>query len=293
MNDLQLWLVAIRPKTLSLSVMPVILGTALAYAHTQSLLWLPLVAAVVAAALIQIGTNLHNDVSDFEKGTDTTERLGPLRVTAQGLITPARVYRAAMLSFALAFMFGIYLVIVGGWPILLLGLVSLAAGAAYSAGPYPVSDYPAGELFVLLFFGLAAVGGSYYLQTADLSPDVLPAGAALGSLAAAVLLVNNYRDSATDALSGRRTLAVLAGDGPSRVIYALLLLAPYALLLLLNLPEQQRYSILLPGLTLPWALFLIHCMHRWPKSRQLNLLLARTAQLQVGFAGLLALGVVL
>ena len=175
MASFSIWLAAIRPKTLSLSLTPVIVGTALAYADTGSIAWLPGIGALLAAALIQAGTNLHNDVSDFESGTDTAERLGPLRATAQGWIEPGKVRAAYMFSFAMAFILGIYLVFVGGWPILALGLLSLAAAVAYSAGPYPISSYPVGELFVFVFFGLAAVAGSYYLQTLALS-EQQPAG---------------------------------------------------------------------------------------------------------------------
>ncbi len=293
MASFSVWLAAIRPKTLGLSQIPVIVGTALAYADRGNIIWLPAIGALLAAAFIQIGTNLHNDVADFESGTDTADRLGPLRATAQGWIEPATVRSASMLSFVMAFILGIYLVVVGGWPILALGLVSLVAGAAYSAGPFPISSYPFGELFVFLFFGLAAVGGSYYLQTLTLTQDSLLAGSALGLLAAAVLVVNNYRDSETDAGSGRRTLAVLIGPVLSKMEYALLILVPFGLLPLMNLLEMTGSGILLPWLALPWALYLIYRIYHLPKSKQLNSLLAQTAQLQVGFGGLLALAVVL
>lgn len=287
------WLAAIRPKTLSLSLIPVLLGTALAYADTGNIFWLPMSGAMLAAMFIQIGTNLHNDVADFERGTDTSSRLGPLRATAQGWISPQHVRSASLLSFACAFALGIYLVSVGGWPILVLGLVSLTAGAAYSAGPFPISSSPLGELFVFVFFGLAAVGGSYYLQTLTLNQDAILGGSAMGLLAAAVLVVNNYRDSETDAASGRRTLAVLMGPSLSKMEYALLILIPFGLLLLMELAQTKGSIFLLPWLTLSWALYLIYRIYALPKGRQLNTLLAQTALLQLGFGGLLALGAVL
>jgi len=293
MSSFAVWVAAVRPKTLSLSLIPVLVGTALAYADTGNIAWWAVCGAMLAAVFIQIGTNLHNDVADFELGTDTVDRLGPLRATAQGWINPNTVRRASMLSFVCAFVLGIYLVVVGGWPILVLGLVSMAAGVAYSAGPFPISSYPFGELFVFLFFGLAAVGGAYYLQTLALSQEAILAGSALGLLAAAVLVVNNYRDSETDASSGRRTLAVLAGAVWSKFEYALLVLLPFGLLLLMNLPENKGHHVLLPWLTLPWALYLIYRIYHLPRSRQLNGLLAQTAQLQLGFGGLLVLGAVL
>ena len=292
MASLSIWLAAIRPKTLSLSVTPVIVGTALAYADARDIAWLPFMGALLAAALIQAGTNLHNDVEDFESGTDTAERLGPLRATAQGWIEAGKVRDASIFSFAMAVMLGIYLVFVGGWPILALGLLSLAAAVAYSAGPYPISSYPVGELFVFIFFGLAAVGGSYYLQALALSGNSLLAGSALGLLAAAVLVVNNYRDSETDASSGRRTLAVLIGPVASKMEYALLILTPFCLLPLMNLSGATGVSIVLPWLTLPWGLFLIYRIFQIPRSRRLNALLAQTALLQTGFGALLALAAV-
>ena len=293
MASITVWLAAIRPKTLSLSLMPVIVGTTLAYADTGTIAWLPAVGALLAAAFIQIGTNLHNDVADFERGTDTADRLGPVRATAHGLIEPGQVRRASRLSFVLAFILGMYLVTVGGWPILALGVVSLAAGAAYSAGPLPISSTPLGELFVFLFFGLAATGGSYYLQSLILGPNSLIAGSALGLLAAAVLVVNNYLDSETDAGSGRRTLAVLAGPVVSRMEYMLLILVPFGLLPMIRLSGAPWVGSLLPWLILPWALYLIYRIYHLPRSKQLNSLLAQTALLQVGFAGLLTLAALL
>ncbi len=287
------WLAAIRPKTLSLSTIPVVVGTALAFADVGNIDWAPAVGAILAAAFIQIGTNLLNDVADFETGTDTSNRLGPLRATAQGWIDSASVRRAAMLSFLCAFILGIYLSVVAGWPILILGLVSLAVGAAYSAGPFPVSSSPLGELFVFLFFGLAAVAGSYYLQTLILNQDALLAGGMLGLLAAAVLVVNNYRDSETDAVSGRRTLAILIGPARSKIEYTLLLLLPFFLLPSMTLLQIKGHIMLLPWLTLPWALLLIYRIYHLPRSTQLNSLLVQTALLQVGFGGLLALAAVL
>ncbi len=163
------WFLACRPKTLSVSLSPVLVGTAVAWHDSGTLLWLPLLAAAFGAAFIQIGTNLFNDVGDFLRGTDTPDRLGPKRATAEGWLTPDKVKAGAWLSFALAFLCGIYLVAHGGWPIVAIGLASLAAGWAYTGGPKPIAYGPLGEVFVFIFFGLVAVGGSYYLQT--LEPD--------------------------------------------------------------------------------------------------------------------------
>ena len=230
MSPLAAWLAAIRPRTLGLSVSPVLLGTALAFAETGRVHAGVFLATLLAALLIQIGTNPHNDVADFLRGTDTPERLGPARATAQGWLSPQAVSRAAILAFALALVAGLFLAWVGGWPIVVLGLVSLAAGAAYSGGPWPLSSLPVGELFVFLFFGVVAVAGSHYLQTGYWSAAALLGGAILGLPAAAVLLVNNFRDRHGDARAGRRTLAILLPAPGSHRAYAVMMLAPFALL---------------------------------------------------------------
>ena len=205
------WFLACRPKTLSVSLSPVLVGSAIAWHDSGALLWLPLLAAALGAAFIQIGTNLFNDVGDFLRGTDTPDRLGPKRATAEGWLTPGKVKASAWLSFALAFLCGIYLVWHGGWAIVAIGLASLAAGWAYTGGPKPIAYGPLGEVFVFIFFGLVAVGGSYYLQTFSLTATALAAAALVGIHAAAVITVNNYRDLDGDARSGKNTLAVRLG----------------------------------------------------------------------------------
>jgi len=281
MSGIGIWLLAIRPRTLGLSVSPVLVGTCLAWAETGELQILPALAALLAAICIQIGTNLHNDAADAIKGTDTDDRLGPPRATAQGWLPAASVQRGALIAFAAAFIVGIYLVSVGGWPILLLGLISLAAGAAYSGGPWPISASPLGETFVFLFFGLGATGGSYFLQTAQLNMAVILAGSMLGLLAAAVLVVNNYRDHQTDAAVGRKTLAVLLPPLASRVEYALLLLLPFMMLGYLYVLGVVSW---LPWLLLPAAVFLISRLFILPVGKELNKLLANTARFQLGFS---------
>ena len=224
----RLWWLAIRPKTLSLSAAPVIVGTALARAEGAPMAWLPALAALFCAMLIQAGTNLHNDAADFERGNDRPGRAGPVRVTAAGWATPRDVRAAALAAFGLAFLPGIYLAFAGGWPIVAIGLASLAAGWAYSGGPRPVSHTPLGELFVFAFFGLFAVGGSHWLQSSALTAASLLGGAAVGLFAAAVLMVNNIRDVAGDTAAGRRTLASVAGPARAPRIYAPMMLAPFA-----------------------------------------------------------------
>jgi len=284
---LQAWFLACRPKTLSVSLSPVLVGSAIAWHDSGGLLWLPLLAAALGAGFIQIGTNLFNDVGDFLRGTDTPDRLGPKRATAEGWLSVGRVKLGAWLAFALAFLCGIYLVWHGGWPIVAIGLASLAAGWAYTGGPKPIAYGPLGEIFVFLFFGLVAVGGSYYLQTLGLSPAALLAAALVGIHAAAVITVNNYRDLDGDARNGKNTLAVRLGRPATRRIYALEMLLPYALLPLLG--GALGALAALPLLSLPLAGRLIRRFHREAPGPVFNQILASTAGLQLAFALLLTL----
>ena len=287
---LQAWFLACRPKTLPVSLSPVLVGTAIAWHDNATLLWLPLLAAAFGAALIQIGTNLFNDIGDFLRGTDTPQRLGPKRATAEGWLTPGEVKAGAWLSFALAFLCGIYLVAHGGWPIVVIGLASLAAGWAYTSGPKPIAYGPLGECFVFLFFGLIAVGGSYYLQTLALTPGALIAATLVGIHAAAVITVNNYRDLDGDAKNGKNTLAVRCGRRITQRIYAVEMLAPYALLPLLH---DLGWRAALPLLSLPLALALIRRFQRAAPGPVFNRILAATAGLQLAFAILLTLSFII
>jgi 1,4-dihydroxy-2-naphthoate octaprenyltransferase len=261
-------------------------GTSLAYADTGVIVWLPLLVALAAAMLIQIGTNLHNDVSDFERGADGSERIGPPRATASGWLAPAAVHRAALACFVVAVLMGVYLVWYGGWPIFFLGVSSVAAGWAYTGGPRPIAYSALGELFVWLFFGLGAVMGSYYLQTLGLSAVAFLAAAMIGLFAAAVIVVNNYRDLDADRKIGKNTLAVRIGRTGSKLEYALLMSLPFLLLLMLG----HYKGVWLSALTLPWAIFLISRFWREAPGPAFNRILAQTAQLQLGFGFLFCMG---
>jgi 1,4-dihydroxy-2-naphthoate octaprenyltransferase len=268
------------------SLSPVIVGTAIAWHDSNQILWLPLLAAALGAAFIQIGTNLFNDVGDFLRGTDTPERLGPKRATAEGWLSAGKVKTGAWISFALAFLCGIYLVAHGGWPIVAIGLASLAAGWAYTSGPKPIAYGALGELFVFVFFGLVAVGGSYYLQTLTLTPITLIAATLVGIHAAAVITVNNYRDLDGDAKNNKNTLAVRLGRSATKHIYSAEMLAPYALLPLLS---PLGWPAALPLFSLPLALKLIRRFHHEAPGPVFNSILAATAGLQFVFAILLTL----
>ena len=286
MLPLQAWFLALRPKTLTVSLSPVILGTAVAWHFQGRLLWGPLLAAIAAAALIQVGTNLFNDVGDYLRGTDTPDRLGPPRATAQGWLTPAQVKTGAWLAFALALLCGFYLARHGGWPIVFIGLASLAAGWAYTGGPFPIAYRPLGEVFVWVFFGLVAVGGSYYLQTLALGSSALIAGSLIGIHAAAVITVNNYRDLDGDARSGKNTLAVIMGRPATQRVYQVEMLAPY--LGLCALIPDLGPAAALPLLSLPASLVLVRRFRQTAPGPIFNTLLAQTAGLQLLFALLLA-----
>lgn len=294
-RGLKIWLTAARPRTLTLSLAPVAVGAALASAHGGSFRWCAVVIALLASALIQIGTNLHNDAADGARGGDGPERLGPRRVTAAGLLAAPTVEKAAAACFSGAALGGLYLVWLGGWPILILGLVSILCGWLYSSGPRPISATPLGEIFVIAFFGLGATCGTYFLAIERLDGVALYAGAALGLFAAAVLLVNNHRDRVEDARNGRRTLAIVLGPRASGALYAGLMLAPFGLLL----PIASRLSaspvtspVLAALAAAPFALWLIRRFLREPAGPGFNLILARTAQCQALFAALLCLGAI-
>lgn len=282
------WQIAVRPRTLPISLVPVLVGTSLAWLETRALNAAVMAIALLASALIQIGTNLQNDVGDFRRGADRHGRLGPPRATTLGWLSPRQVQTAATVSFALAICLGGYLVWVGGMPILFVGLVSVAAGAAYTSGPLPIAYTPLGELFVLVFFGVIAVSGSYYLQVSGISGNALTAGALVGMLAAAVLVVNNTRDIDSDGRAGKRTLAVRLGTRFSRIEYAVLILAPFAAVPLIG----GTYAWL-PLLLLPRALGLARRFWRETPGPEMNTLLADTVQLEVGFGALFCLAAVL
>lgn len=286
-SPLRAWFLALRPRTLTVSLSPVLAGSAVAWHERGALLWVPLLVAVLAAGFIQIGTNLFNDVGDFLRGTDTPDRLGPPRATAQGWLTPGQVLAGAWIAFALAFLCGLYLAWHGGWPIVAIGLASLAAGWAYTGGPRPIAYTPLGELFVWVFFGLVAVGGSYYLQTLTIGTTALLAAALVGLHAAAVITVNNYRDRDGDARSGKRTLAVVLGRPATRPVYAAEMLLPYLALPLLA--GQLGWAAALPAVSLPMAAVLLRRFWNEAPGPVFNQLLGATARLQLVFVVLLSL----
>src|SRR6266545_4844917 len=284
------WIMAARPPTLPAAIVPVLAGTA-AVARI-GFRPLPFVAALVAAALIQIGTNFANDYFDFHKGADTAERLGPVRVTQSGLIAPATVRTAMILVFGLAALIGLYLVFVGGWPILAIGLLSIAAGVLYTGGPYPLAYHGLGDLFVFIFFGLVAVCGTAYLHTGTVPPMAWFAALPVALIVTAIIVVNNLRDIDTDRLARKHTLAVLIGRRATRAEYVLLIAGAYLLLPLGPLLGLASAWALLPWLTLPIAASLVRTVLT-EQGRPLNRALGGTGRLHMLFGVLFAVGLLL
>jgi 1,4-dihydroxy-2-naphthoate polyprenyltransferase len=290
--SLSAWIVAARPRTLSLSMTPVFVGAAVAWAAEQKFHLLAIVAALVASASIQLGTNLHNDAADSERGGDGPDRIGPPRATASGLLESSVVKRGAATAFGLAAALGLYLVYVGGWPIFLVGVLSMVSGWSYTGGPFPIAYTPFGELFVLVFFGLVAVCGTYLLCTGQVAGVAVETGLAVGSLTAAVLLVNNQRDAVADFRVGRRTLAIVAGPHTTVVIFAVLMALPFALLPLIG--RELSHGHVWPAVVAaPAALWLIYSFARSERGPILNRRLVQTVLVQLLFSALLSVGLLM
>ena len=287
---LRLWIQAARPRTLTISVAPILAATAHAWATTHEIAWTPIVAALVASIAIQIATNLFNDAADGARGHDGPGRLGPQRVTAAGLIPGGDVTRAALLMVAVAGAAGLIATAYGGWPILAIGVLSLIAGWGYSNGPAPISASPTGEVFVVLFFGVAAVCGVAYLANpASVTAATWGLGVALGLPAAATLTVNNHRDRAEDARNGRRTLAILIGERGAVRLYAGLLIAAALLFAALAVETAGGVGALAGAAATLVALGLARRFARTPIGRGLNAMIARTAAYELLLALLYAL----
>jgi len=288
-SRLSIWIMASRPRTLWAAIAPVLIGTVMAYAALGFHLWSAL-AALFGAVMIQIGTNFANDYFDFVKGSDRTDRVGPTRATQAGLVTPSTMKRATMLAFGLAFVAGIYLVFRGGWPIAVIGLLSIALGVLYTAGPAPIGYIGLGDLFVLIFFGPVAVGGTYYVQTLDINWQVVVAGLSPGLFSVAILTVNNLRDINTDRLSGKRTLPVRFGHSFARFEYvAAIVLASVLPLALMTRPEESYWPVL-TLLVLPVARPTLKQVMATNDPKVLNEALSTTGRLLLVYSLLFSLG---
>ncbi len=283
------WLLAARPRTLPASVAPVLVGAALAAraGYFQPLVFL---ATLAAAVLLQIGANYANDVFDFLKGADA-QRQGPARVTQSGLLTPRQMLIGTAVVFGLAALVGAYLVGVGGLPILIVGALSILFAVAYTAGPLALAYRGLGDVFAFVFFGVVAVSGTYYLQTLRLDPPALIASIAPACLVTNILVVNNLRDMDTDRAAGKRTLATRIGDRATRVQYTTLFVLAMVAPLTLWASGASGVGAMASWLSLPVGVQLLRDFWRAPRSAALNPILARTAQFQLLFCGLFALGI--
>ena len=285
------WILAARPRTLGAAIVPVVSGCALAFAAGG---FDPLASALalICAILIQIATNYFNDAIDHAKGADTAERLGPVRATSAGLLSPRAIMTGAAVCLSLAAVLAIPLVLHGGWPILALGIVSLVLSYAYTGGPFPLAYLGLGEIFVVLFFGIFAVAGTFFLNTLEISWAPVLAGLQIGLHSSELLAVNNLRDLETDRAANKRTLAARFGLSFARRENAALVVAPF-ILGILWLPLGYLWAFLLPVMTLPLAWWLARaCLEARP-ARETNQLLAQAAALHASFGLLLALAFLL
>jgi 1,4-dihydroxy-2-naphthoate octaprenyltransferase len=286
---MSVWIGAARLRTLPAAIVPVIVGTAVAHA-CGGIAWGPALAALAGAIAIQIGTNFANDVFDAEKGADGADRVGPLRAVSAGLITAAAMKRAMIGAFAVASAFGIYLVASAGWPIVAIGVASILAGIAYTGGPWPLGYHGLGDVFVMVFFGFVAVCGTVFVQVHAVPGLAWWAAIPVGSLATAILVVNNLRDRGTDVRAGKRTLAVRLGRRAALVEYAVLLVAAYAVPIGLAVHHPWRA---LPVITAPLALVRFGQLTLAGDGPTFNELLAQTGQLLLLHGVLFSAGLVM
>lgn len=285
----QVWLNAARPRTLPASLSPVLVGLAVAW-HAGQFQILPALATILTALLLQIAANLANDVFDFHKGADTHTRLGPPRATQMGWLTPRQMLIGLGVVLALAALLGLYLVYVGGIPILVVGILSMIFAVAYTAGPFPLAYLGLGDLFAFLFFGPIAVAGTYYIQTGSVDALAIGSGIPIGFLVTNILVVNNLRDIETDRAAGKKTLAARFGARFARIEFLTLLCGAYLMPILLILLGQASIGLMLSWLSIPLAVRVTRIV--WSEQgRALNQALARQAQFVLIFAILWSIGV--
>lgn len=285
------WLLASRPKTLPAAVVPVMVGSALA-ARDGMFDWHAATLCMGFALLVQIGTNFANDYFDFQRGADSPARVGPRRAVASGLVSPAAMLAATMIVFVSAFVVGLGLIAFGGWWLLPLGVVCIACGLAYTGGPFPLAYNGLGDAFVFIFFGLVAVGTTFFVQAGVPDPDVWLAGSAIGLLSTNLLVANNYRDRDGDAAAGKRTLVVIFGERAARVQYALSNVVAFAAAVTLWQLGESDW-LLLPLVALPLGVWNVASLRPTATAPELIRLLGRTAALLLVYGVLLSLGLAL
>lgn len=286
--DRNSWMLAIRPRTLPAAAAGVLMGAAMAW-HDGYFRLDAVLVCLFTALLLQIGSNLANDVFDFERGTDTAERLGPTRVTQAGMLTPKQVKFGMAFVFGLAALLGLYLAWLGGWVIIILGLAAIISAIAYTGGPFPIGYHGLGDIFVFIFFGLASVAGTYYIQASSVSPAVWWMTIPPGLIITAILVVNNMRDIENDRKVGKHTMAVIIGERGTKVQYIACMVVAYLVLIPVALFGLIPWSALLAWLSLPIA-FQATKVVLTQKGRPLNLALAKTGQTALVFSLLFWLG---
>ncbi|MBN1266163.1 MAG: 1,4-dihydroxy-2-naphthoate polyprenyltransferase [Anaerolineales bacterium] len=278
----KVWILASRPKTLPAAAAGVVMGSAMAW-FDGSLRIDTMLVCLVCALLLQISSNLANDVFDFERGTDTAGRLGPMRVTQAGLLTPRQVKTGLIITIILAAVLGLYLVWLRGLPILLIGIAAILSAVAYTGGPFPLGYYGLGEILVFLFFGLASVIGTYYVQTGVVTPPAVWMAIPPGMIITAILVVNNLRDLENDREAGKNTLAVILGESATKIEYAVCIAIAYLVLPLAVWATIVPWTALLTWLSLPLALKAMHETYT-KKGRPLNAALAATGRTALAFS---------
>ena len=289
---LRRWWLAIRPRTLPAAGSPVLIGFAIAWS-VGKFRWLPALVILACALLLQILANLVNDVGDFQKGTDTSGRLGPTRVTHSGLLLPRQVWLGVGVVIMLAMAGGAYLAWVGGWPVLVIGGAAILGAILYTIGPFSMSDYGTGDLFALIFFGVVSVVGTTYILTGQVYPLSWVGGVGAGALVTAILVVNNVRDIETDRRAGRKNIPVVWGRKAGEIEYLLMLLLAFCVPVLGLILSWADAWLLLPLLSLPRAMQLLRRMQTLPAGPGFNRLLAQTAQLVLFYCVLFSAGVLL
>jgi len=287
-GQLQAWWLAARPKTLAAGIVPVLVGTSIAQQH-GGLEWTAAVACATGSLLIQVATNLANDYFDHKKGADTDERVGPARAVQQGWISPKSMAIATAMTLLAALLVGLYLISIGGWPIAAIGILSLVCAVAYTGGPMPLAYVGLGDVFVFAFFGLAAVCGTCFVQIHHVPPSAWVAGAAIGLLATAILVVNNLRDRETDAMANKRTLAVRFGPRAARIEHMACIAGAYGLILVAVALGLAPTSWLLTLLSIPLAVKEIRSVSQ-KDGPDLNVHLAGAARLELVVGLLLCVG---
>ncbi len=285
------WILASRPRTLAAAVMPVIVGSSIAI---NDGVFRPIAAlvALLCSLLIQIGTNLVNDLFDFLHGSDKKDRVGPQRATASGLLTKFEMKVGIFFTFGMSFILGLYLVYLGGVFILLIGIFSILAGIAYTAGPFPLAYNGLGDIAVFIFFGFIGTVGTYYVQANEITAMVFWSSIPVGALITNILVVNNYRDREEDHSNGKNTLAVIFGEKFARIQYVFFMIVSYAILFVVYFTFKKSLLIFLPLFSLPLSIKLIHMIYTL-RGRELNKTLELTAKLSALYGLLFAAGILL